>query len=96
MAYYDWPTSMQPIHGPMRLEQLSEALRHAVNRAHERASTTGLKDTAGGFYSAWLWCQLGLKGEPRGNLNWLGRQRLQQAQECVALNDELKAVIVSV
>jgi hypothetical protein len=77
----------------MRLDQLSEVLRHAVNRAHEQASTTGHKDTAGGFYSAWLWCQLGLKGEPRGNLNWLGRQRLAEVQECVALDDEVIALI---
>jgi hypothetical protein len=93
MAYYDWPESMRPLHGPMRLDQLSEVLRHAVNRAHKEASTTGLKDTAGGFYSAWLWCQLGLKGEPRGALNWLGQQRLFEIQECTALDDAATALI---
>jgi hypothetical protein len=91
MSYMDWPESMRPLHGPMRLEQLSEVMRRQTNEAHERASAWGMKDTAAGCYSAWLWCELGLVGEPRGELNWLGRQRIQAAQDCVPLDDEVGA-----
>ena len=79
----------------MRLEQLSEVMRQATNQAHERAAASGLKDTSAGSYSAWLWCQLGLVGEPRGDLNWLGRRRIQAAQDVVPLDDEVDAVIVA-
>lgn len=96
MAYFNWPESMRPLHGPMRLEQLSEVMRQATNQAHDRAAEWGMKDTSAGSYSAWLWCQLGLVGEPRGELNWLGRQRIQAAQDVVPLDDEVKALIASV
>ena len=91
MAYFDWPESMRPLHGPMRLEQLSELMRKATNQAHDYASEWGMKDTAAGCYSAWLWCQLGLAGEPRGELNWLGRRRIEAAQAAVGLDDEVGA-----
>ena len=91
MAYYDWPESMRPLHGPMRLEQLSELMRRQTNEAHELASTWGMKDTAAGCYSAWLWCQEVLSGRPYGELNWLGRRRIEAAQEVVGLDDEVGA-----
>ena len=94
MAYYDWPESMRPLHGPMRLEQVSELMREATNKAHALASERGMKDTSAGCYSAWLWCQLGLKGKPRGELNWLGRQHIQDAQNVIPLDDEVEALIV--
>ena len=91
MAYFNWPESMRPLHGPMRLEQLSELMRRQANEGHERASAWGMKDTAGGCYSAWLWCQLVLAGEPYGELNWLGRRRIEAAQEVIGLDDEVMA-----
>ena len=91
MTYTNWPEHMWPIHGPMTLAQVSEAMRTACNRAHEYASTWGMKDTAGGYYSAWLWCQEGLAGRPRGHLNWLAARKIQQCQEVLALDDTITA-----
>ena len=91
MSYWNWPESMRPLHGPMRLEQLSEVMRRQANEGHERASAWGMKDTAGGCYSAWLWCELVLAGEPYGELNWLGRRRSEAAQEVIGLDEEVMA-----
>ena len=49
MAYFNWPESMRPLHGPMRLEQLSEVMRQATNQAHNRAAEWGMKDTSAGW-----------------------------------------------
>ena len=91
MSYMDWPESMRPLHGPMRLEQLAEVMRKATNLAHEQAAIWGKRDTSAGSYSAWLWCQEVMAGRPYGDLNWLGRQRIQAAQGCVPLDDEVGA-----
>ena len=87
MTYLNWPERCWPIQGPMTLAQVAEAMRTACNRAHEHASTWGMKDTAAGYYSAWLWCQEGLAGRPRGHLNWLAARHIQECQEVLALDD---------
>lgn len=95
MTYLDWPEHYRPTQGPMSLAQLAEAMRRACNRADNQASTWGRKSTSGGYYSAWLWCQEGLAGRPRGDLNWLARRHLRDCMEVMALDDRLALASVN-
>jgi len=81
----DWAEHCQPMQGPMTLQQLTTELARQVNRAHERASEWGMKDTAAGPYEAWQWCMGQRATGKAGQPSWLARQSLDRVQQLVAL-----------
>ena len=86
-GYLDWAEHCWPVHGPMTLEQLCRVMARQANRAHDYASSWGMKDTARGPYEAWQWCRKQWSTGNAGEPSWLVRQCLKQAQELVALED---------